>query len=307
MQVTKILMPIDFSKCSETALDYAILLAQQYGAELHWLHVVIVDDEAPFPEDVFPDFSEIHARLERVLQSEVGQRVSPPGAQSIRIVEQQRQALEAAPEILDYAETEGIDFIVIGTHGHRGLKRFLLGSVAETVVRGAPCPVLAVRGDGSAPDLRGIDRILVPYDFSQFSRNALEAARGLGETYGSHIDLLHVAAPAVPPGGIVGMPLPEPPHTDLTADAIRLLDQHAAAAGGPAVPSQSHVLEGSAAWRITDFAEEHGSDLIVMGSHGLSGLRRFLLGSVSEQVVRSAPCPVLVLRPPADSADETTE
>lgn len=137
---TNILVPTDFSECSERALEYAFELASKLGATVHLLHVY-----APpvSPESV--DFTvlatgEIHnaavESLERVVQK------APPGAKL-----GERQVLMGDPRgvIVQTAQRLGADLIVLGTHGRKGFKRLVLGSVAETVVRSAPCPVLAVR------------------------------------------------------------------------------------------------------------------------------------------------------------------
>lgn len=138
-----ILVPIDFSECSEQALDYAVALATKFDAKVHLLNVISI----PF-----------------VAVPEVGSVISPTVLESV--VHENQKALDnladarrtkvaigdtllrtgdARDEILHTAESLGADLIVMGTHGRRGVTRALLGSVAEVVVRTAPCPVLTVR------------------------------------------------------------------------------------------------------------------------------------------------------------------
>ncbi len=221
-----------------------------------------------------------------------------------KVVRAHRRALSAAPAIVTYGAEEGIDLIVMGTHGRRGLRHFLLGSVAEEVVRTAAGSVLTLRRPEGESE-KTIDRILVPVDFSSDSDEALEVAREVAATYGaSHIDVVHVVAlPAAPLGP--GLPTAAPIHLDIARQARESLSELSAEASEGKPSISIRVLEGPAAWRIVETAEEVGADLIVLGSHGLSGLRRFLIGSVSERVVRWAHCPVWVLRRPyEEQADE---
>jgi nucleotide-binding universal stress UspA family protein len=141
----RILIPTDFSKSSESALRYGGAFAEKFGAELYLLHVVqdltLFIPEAvlitPPPTPPIDQFiAAAHAALDRVLQG-----VGWPG------VVIHREVAEGLPfeEILTFAKEKDIDLIVMGTHGHTGLAHILMGSVAEKVVRKAPCPVLTVR------------------------------------------------------------------------------------------------------------------------------------------------------------------
>lgn len=295
MNVDKILMPTDFSDCANAALGHAIFLAQQLDAEIHLLHVVLVHAEDPHAVGhEFPATDEIFSRLDEIAQSELQRTLGMPPDGALTIHKAQRRAIAAAPAIVQYAADEGIDLIVLGTHGRRGLRRFLLGSVTEEVVRTAACPVLTVHDDEESQRMQRIDRIVVPFDFSHDSQAALETAKVLAKIYGSSIDLVHVVAPPMAPG--VGAPVPAPYHVDLSDEVEKALDRHLTQSASDDIAIETHVLYGHAPSQITDYAEQSGANLIVIGSHGLTGMSRFLLGSVSERVVRGAHCPVLVLR-----------
>ena len=141
-QLKKILVPIDFSACSRKALQYALPLARQFGAELVLLHVVPptyystdLSYTAPvFPEDEVRDFTA--QKLAALTAAQIGDQV--PGRSVVRIGQPVHEIVETARELK-------IDLIIVSTHGNTGLKHLLLGSVAENVVRHAPCPVLVVR------------------------------------------------------------------------------------------------------------------------------------------------------------------
>ena len=144
-------------------------------------------------------------------------------------------------------------------------------------------------------------RICCPTDFSESSRGALEEAAQIARRYGASLTLLHVVEPAATAAEVAFAP---PPGWAEDASAATLASWKADAErmrGGQVATS---IVSGGAAVAIVDFVRSIGADLIVMGSHGRKGFRRLVLGSVAEQVVRTAPCEVLVVRhePPARPA-----
>ena len=147
-------------------------------------------------------------------------------------------------------------------------------------------------------------RILVPTDFSTASRLALDYAIDLSTRYGASIDLLHVIdTPAdvttYPDGFFAGLPAL---REQLHEEAERQLVLVAQICGAANVPFSTHLSTGRAAPTIVQQAADKDVDIVVMGTHGRSGLEHFLLGSVAERVIRSAPCPVLTVRDRARSA-----
>jgi nucleotide-binding universal stress UspA family protein len=138
----RILVPTDFSAPSEAALAYGRKMADEFDAALHLLHIA----ENPFLRAVSADRRSLEESAARWLQDRLREADRQRGA--VAIVE---QSDEPASEILRYATSNGIDLIVMGTHGRTGLARAALGSVAEKVVRAAPCPVLTVHSAESVP------------------------------------------------------------------------------------------------------------------------------------------------------------
>ncbi len=150
-----------------------------------------------------------------------------------------------------------------------------------------------------------IRRILCPIDFSEFSRRALDHATAIARRYDSTVTVFNVSAvlPAVTLAA--GSPLlPIAPPTPADLEALLVSMKRFADAETTAVPMQFEIGEGDAAHEVLDRARSLPSDLIVMGTHGRSGFRRLLLGSVTEKVIRSAPCPVLTVPRPADEEAE---
>lgn len=140
--IERILVPVDFSSCSKKALDYALPFAKQFGASIVLLHVVQINLPASEFGMIDVAFTEKELRVsgERQL-ADLAKSQIPPEVLSKSLVRVGRPVTEIA----DVARKEGADLIILSTHGHTGLKHVLLGSVAENVVRYAPCPVLIVR------------------------------------------------------------------------------------------------------------------------------------------------------------------
>jgi nucleotide-binding universal stress UspA family protein len=138
-----------------------------------------------------------------------------------------------------------------------------------------------------------IRSILHPTDFSLYSENAFQLALSLARDYGARLAVVHVAPPPLAVYGD-GLYAPLPVHFD---EGLReKLNEVAAKAGE--VPLEKKLYEGDPATEILHAAREFKSDLIVLGTHGRTGLGRLLMGSVAEQVVRKAPCPVLTVKVP---------
>lgn len=313
--IQRILCPTDFSPGAGRALTYAILFAELHGAELHLLHAITQRGERHGGETAhLPEPEEILDHLDAVARSEMADLSRPHRGGALEVREVTERGLYPGPVIVRYAEEQRIDLIVMGTRGRRGAQRLLLGSVAEEVVRLAPCPVLTLRGpDGGPEDAEGdaeddaedeavvtpeaIETVLVPIDFSAPSRRALAAARRLAAGLDARLALLHVIETRIYPThyGHLGSAIAE----RLGELEQRSRDELAAvyaAAGGPEVPYTTAVRNGRPSIEIARFAEEAGSDLLVQSTHGLTGLERLVLGSTAEAVVRLAPCPVLTLR-----------
>jgi nucleotide-binding universal stress UspA family protein len=145
-----------------------------------------------------------------------------------------------------------------------------------------------------------LHRILVPTDFSKFSQNALTYALAFAEKFGAELDLLHVVqdlAMFLPDVVTAGPPL-VPPIDQLTQAVRTALERLIQENNLNRLPVHAEIREGTPFYEIIRFAREKDIDLIVMGTHGRSGLAHVLLGSVTEKVVRKAPCPVLTVRHP---------
>jgi nucleotide-binding universal stress UspA family protein len=200
-----------------------------------------------------------------------------------------------APALVRYAEKHEIDLVVMGTQGRRGVERALSGSVAEEVLRTAPCPVLAARTireeetSSHRPD--PIDQVVAPVDFSEPSRSALRYAGRLASIYDVPLTLVHaVHMPKLPPvyGFELSVPSEEEMMERVQAELASWKENLAPGAGDGACV----VKSGEPVSAILDAASTPG-DLLVMATRGLTGVKRTMLGSVAEGVLRQATGPVL--------------
>lgn len=299
LDIRKILYPTDFSESAARALPHALRLAQAHGAEVHLLHALVLHaaDEAELERRYEELAEEARRELEELAGEDPGQ--GPEAA--LLLIPAVRRGISAAPAILDYAAEADVDLIAMGSHGRRGIRRMLVGSVAEEVVRTAACPVLTVRSRNGEPgEMPEFRRIVVPVDFSEHSRLAVECAAELAAAFGARVDLLHVVEEPVYPEFYLPVSAPAFELPELRARAEERLRELAAGveAGVPegGVPAGVEVRAGRSATEIAEFAKERRADLIVIASHGLHGLDRVLLGSVTERLMRHAPCSVLTVK-----------
>lgn len=299
IRIAKILFPMDFSDGAKQAFPVAIELARKYQAELHLLHVIAFPRDGPLDVAFYvPDEVKVRDLLESTAQKAMDEELKQQKIEGLTIRTECQVANNPGAVILDKADANDFDLIVLGTHGRRGLKRVFLGSVAEQVVRRAACPVLTVcERLERQPPLRIWRRILVPVDFSDHSRQALVHAKSIAASTGARLLLLHVMEPQRHPTYYCSHPKllekVDRRHRVLAAESLKRVNDEAK---GPDVDVDAYALPGHDVQTIVDFAKDQKSDLIVQASHGRTGLKRFLLGSVAEKVVRHAPCPVLTVK-----------
>jgi nucleotide-binding universal stress UspA family protein len=293
LRLDEILAPVDFSSGSLQALRTAARLAEEFEAGLHLLYVSEPPSMLPGIEksELTRHAAEVARKGQRALQ-ELAKREIPPTIGATLSVRRGK----ASQAIITAAARLGIDLIVLATRGQSRAKRIPLGSTAEQVIRHGPCPVLAFRKHGrdkSIDTRRKLNSILVPVDFSDASRQALRYAAAFARRLGATLTLLHVLAPLNVPSRLAS------DGERRQVEYLRHAEQSLAelAQGEmPDIAAGTRVMAGRVYEKIVQFAEEARSGLIIIGTHGAGGLKRLLIGSTAENVVRQAPCPVLVVR-----------
>jgi nucleotide-binding universal stress UspA family protein len=299
--IRRILCATDLSPASEPAWEETRLLARVLGAEVLLLHVLplmAIPFEGYFPPSLYQEIAEATEReAGAILDTWLAKLADPRVKARSRVV-------EGAPalRILEVAREEGSDVVVVGTHGRTGMGRILLGSVADRVVRAAPGPVVTVRPQPAGRRPARLERILYATDLSPTARAAWPWVVALARATGASVDVLHVSMQPVPDRhlspellGRMAAALEELGRTEVE----RFLQQWERAEPGGLPRDRVQVLPGQGVVQdqIAHWAQERGADLIVMGTHGWSGLLRWMLGSVVQQVLQTAPCPVLTVGP----------
>lgn len=264
----KIAVATDFTMTSDHAVTLASAIATRCAAELTLVNVV---EPAPYSQ-IGADTATLKALAQGTLDANlVRVRDDVPTAGGVLLVGR------PAEELLAFAEATAIDLVVSGTHGRKAADRWLVGSVADKLVRSCHAPVLIVHD--AAPEFR---RLLVATDFGPASERAVELAARLAATYGARITLLHALDEDAPAG-------------ELDSARARLEE---IAVGIRKLAPECDVLErqGRTWAEIADEAARGSYDLVVVGTHDRSPLFKWLRGSVAEQVMRSSLPPVLSVR-----------
>ncbi len=277
---------------SEHALRSALVLAAQAKALVYVLHVV-----EPYPVYIklrFPNIPAQTALEEAVtkMRSQLAERIQHPDCAQVKIESDVQIGKPFVKLITGCKEWKG-DAIVVGA-STQGENRFL-GSTGERVLRKSPVPVLIAKRDLPL----GPKTILVPTDFSACSKQAAQEALTLARGFGGRVVFLHVLdIRYIHPStyGVDAILVPPIKPEDLEPDWQEFL--HELPVGGGLL-WEKQTREGRAAQVIAETASEVGADVIVIGTHGRSGIAHMLLGSVAEQVLRTAPCSVLTVRPDA--------
>ena len=286
----KLLVAIDSSPSSEVVLKE---VAARPWPKPSAICVINVLDLFAFPSGVggVGPVTDAEARAADVLVKDAAKRLTQEG------VEVTTAVTEGYPptSIIAYAGEWLADFIVVGSHGHSGISRFLLGSVAQSVVRGAHCSVEIVR-ERSLEGRSGM-RILLATDGSEYSGAAARSVAARPWPEGTEVKVISsvkVVVPAADPwfaAADAGALLEE--HSRQAREYVESCEKMMREAG---LKVTSALLTDGAKASIVDEAKDWSADLVVLGSHGRHGLNRILMGSVSEAVAMHAPCSVDVIR-----------
>ncbi len=301
-RLRKILVATDFSADSTAALRQAVDLADRSQAELTLAHV-LEDVASAVPGTTFEAHwhmppAELH-KAERKLRQQAAERLDGlleayrSGRRKLR-----SETFVGVPfvEIIRAVQKKRYDLVVAGTRGLTGVKRFLVGSTAERLVRKCPCPVWIVKATAEGPPRS----LLVPVDFSEVSGKSLQLAGWLAGQFNSSLNVLHVLTAA---SDIIAVPT-DPARREFRQQ--RRAVRYAAAQRlteliGTHVPSGVKVTEllatGTPWERIGLVARRSKIDLIVMGSVGRTGVPGFLIGNTAEKVLRQGSCSLLTVKP----------
>lgn len=282
-KIQKILCPVDFSETSKGALRYAAALASCWRADVMVLHAYLFQPPPYFTEGQIEHLALQWGDLHEVAEKGLREFVTTTLGSSSPPVETAVVDGFAADAISAAASTFGADLIVMGTHGHRGLRRFLLGSVAEHVMHSSQIPVLMVRAISAPSNGKPVIKdILCPVDDTSVSRVSVDYAADIANCYGGTVTLLHVK---------------ESSGEDAVADWCSRV-------GAETSRCEIHELtrEGKVAEEILRLSSEVNCDLLVVGAWHRPLLDHTVIGTTTALIVRHANCPVLVVPAKASGA-----
>ena len=291
--IRSIIVPTDFSAHSQAAAARAVSLASLDGASIHLVHavrfpLVVSPYEVSVPSPIWEGVRlAAREKLEEAREAILAKGVSvvttdiPESGDPV-------QAIAAA------IEAHKADLVVMGTHGHSGLKHAFLGSVAERTLRSLDLPVLSVKED-PAKAAEPITRILVGVDYSVHADRAVEVAANLGRRLKAKVDVIHafdLPRDFIPYATASGVKLEQ----RIQASADERLESVRKRLEECQLPVKLHARRGLPSVMIAEMARKIGCQLIIMGTRGNSGLSHVLLGSVAERTLRMAPCSVLTVK-----------
>jgi nucleotide-binding universal stress UspA family protein len=305
-----IVVPLDGSEQAEQVIPYAEALRGRGGTLLFF--------QAIYPSGPARGlFGDVEITMEDIVEQErkaARERLT-------EIADRWGDVLKKKPEVESYAgdtveaikgivEERNATLLAIGSSGRGALSRFAFGSVADTLMRDAPVPTLIIHPSKDDPEPAAVEfkRILVPLDGSETAEQALPAAAQLAENAKLPVVLIQVVNPSLEFSMVgqgmapVTADLYNEVEKDFTDQANEALDKGAAKLGAVEAGVTKTVLEGGTVDAIQHYTQP--GDLIVMTSHGRTGVRRFLLGSVAQKIINERVAPV-VLVPAADEGSES--
>jgi nucleotide-binding universal stress UspA family protein len=288
-----VLVGTDFSNLAKQVVAAAARLARRLETRAEIAHALTAALYGPVVEAL--DVPAIKEAMETSAKQEL-ERIRVSEFANVESRTTVVSGSNAAMSIVDLARERDADLCVVGTHGSSRLERMLIGSVAEKIVRHAPCDVLTIPIDVNDRSPLAA-RILVATDFSETAERAIEVAAELAPIFDADVHVVHVINPAVPILRPHSLSLETTSETRARKSKMlaSLVERKLAAV--PRVTSEA-LLNMSTHLAITGYARDHEIELVVMGTHGRTGLSGVLLGSVAERTVRHASsCPVLVVRP----------
>jgi nucleotide-binding universal stress UspA family protein len=296
----KILVPLDGSRLAEKSLPYVQDLAVRFGNE-----IVLINVRLPAEDPYHPALESYLKEMVKTLEEST--RGLSKSNKNIPIhhvtVSASNVIRHPAEGIVDYAASENVDLIVMASHGHSGIKHWALGGVSDKVLHISNIPVLLVRASRNEPST--FEKILVPLDGSELAECIFPHVTKFATGYGSsRVVFLRVVEPFF---------LPAPGESDdgghvyseeeirkieqrNEGSAVKYLRQVTEKVGLKRAIIHREVLAGNVAETIIDYARSNGMGLIIMSTHGHSGMSRWTLGSITKRVLHYSDLPVLLVR-----------
>ncbi len=291
MAYQKVLVPLDGSELAERAIPYAKAIAKSEGSEVILFTVSTNSERLDRPMKVYLDVNT------KELES---QKIKASAAIAYGNV---------AEEVIKFAEKHKTDLIIISTHGYSGIKRWMLGSVAEKILYGTCTPVLLIKSRAHKTSEVKFKKVLAALDGSAFAETSIPYARELTKGTGGEVILLRIGEPPTLPAD--RSPAIKPSWeeyrdmlmAEIKQQALEYLEK--VKANFKTVPVRVQVVMGQAADSILQVAQKEKVDLIAMTTHGRTGVSRWVYGSVATRIVGESLQPILLIRPSVPKEPKT--
>jgi len=285
MAFEKILVPLDGSNLAERALPYAQTIAKTRGSSILLLSVLGAGEHLERP-------------MKAYLEAQARQLESQGISSSVSVV-----SGSPAEEIVQFADENEADLTIISSHGYSGIRRWMLGSVALKVLYGTCVPTLLIKAASPETSPAKFRKVLLPLDGSPFSETSLLYAEELLQGTAAELLLLRVSEPPVVPAD--RSPAIKPSWEEYRDQLMAEVRQQASAylekvKSGfeqKGLKARSQTLLGKAVESILEVARAEGVDLIIMTTHGRTGISRWVYGSVANRVMQECHHPILLIRP----------
>ena len=294
VQFKKILCATDFSDFSNHTISYGVALAKEFEAKLFVSHVIDLSSVAIYGEFQLDPVGQQN----RIMEDADAQLKELTGNQPISW-EPLITVGKPADEISRVVEEKDIDLVITATRGRSGLKRIILGSVTERLMRTLTCPLLVVNSPehkfvSAADQVIKLEKILVGCDFSPDSGQAFKHALSLAQEFQAELHLAHVIEPPTQSGlHKEDKPVLDEMQQNYQDLLIGKLKEMVPAEARNWCTPQTGLLEGQPYEEIVTYAESKDIDMIVLGVRGHGLVKTLFLGSTTDRVVRRSPCPVL--------------
>jgi nucleotide-binding universal stress UspA family protein len=269
---------LDLSPVSAQVLTWTRLMAEKFGSKVKVLHVIW----PPVPHSVTKEEDEALQEEYEQRREELGRSLRAQVADALGTSVQYDVAIgvgHPVKVVLDTIAQLKPELIVLGSHGHDGMARSLMGSVAENVVRESAYPTLVVKGSELTSGQSKLKKLLCPVDLSNLAAQSLDVSASLAREFGAALDVLRVVS--------------EAGDVEAELGALREWDREVV---GKRCPVSENVHVGDTAEQIIMFARQHAADLIVVVAEPRKFLEYTVLGRTVERAVRHGPCSVLLLR-----------
>ena len=298
VHIKTIVCTTDFSDFSNRAIPFGVALAKEFGAKLYLCHVIDLSSVAMYGEG-FSDPLMLESKITDYAHEHLQDLIGDTDIEW----ESLTSVGHTADEIAHIAKEKAADLVVSATHGRSGLKRLILGSVTERLMRTLPCPMYIVRSlerEPAAPVMAEVKlkRILVGCDFSTDSDLAVHYGLSLAQEFQTELYLAHVLEPTVYKDMLTQVAgAPDSDREGLRDTLTRKLEGMVPEEAKQWCTPETVLLAGHPSDELTKYAVVNKMDLIVLGVRGHSVMESLLVGSTTDRVVRQAPCPVLSVRP----------